>query len=171
MSEKPELILKGGKLANGSYVFENGRYKYIIHCDKTKNVLEVRENGESHPERNPAEQVLRLGLLALYQNFQYPMRKILLAELFCMLAITVQAQFVTIMGETETVVNDTVSTDFNPTDQYDLMKKMMMKTILSKKNGAKASAGYSTDWQMDRSEKRRSSERYRPNRSYSIFLR
>lgn len=72
------------------------------------------------------------------------MRKILLAELFCMLAITVQAQFVTIMGETETVVNDTVSTDFNPTDQYDLMKKMMMKTILSKKNGAKASAGYST---------------------------
>ena len=47
------------------------------------------------------------------------MRKILLAELFCMLAITVQAQFVTIMGETETVVNDTVSTDFNPTDQYD----------------------------------------------------
>ena len=47
------------------------------------------------------------------------MRKILLAELFCMLAITVQAQFVTIMGETETVVNDTVSTDFNPTDQYE----------------------------------------------------
>ena len=47
------------------------------------------------------------------------MWKILLAELFCMLAITVQAQFVTIMGETETVVNDTVSTDFNPTDQYD----------------------------------------------------
>ena len=46
MSEKPELILKGGKLANGSYVFENGRYKYIIHCDKTKNVLEVRENGK-----------------------------------------------------------------------------------------------------------------------------
>ena len=64
------------------------------------------------------------------------MRKILLAELFCMLAITVQAQFVTIMGETETVVNDTVS--------MILIKKMMMKTILSKKNGAKASAGYST---------------------------
>ena len=85
------------------------------------------------------------------------MRKILLAELFCMLAITVQAQFVTIMGETETVVNDTVSTDFNPTDQYDFDEEdddevnpalnkvmMVMKTILSKKNGAKASAGYST---------------------------
>ena len=46
MSVIPELILIGGKLANGSYVFENGRYKYIIHCDKTKNVLEVRENGK-----------------------------------------------------------------------------------------------------------------------------
>lgn len=99
------------------------------------------------------------------------MRKILLAELFCMLAITVQAQFVTIMGETETVVNDTVSTDFNPTDQYDLMKKMMMKTILSKKTAQRHRPAIRPDWQMDRSEKRRSSERYRPNRSYSIFLR
>ena len=69
------------------------------------------------------------------------MRKILLAELFCMLAITVQAQFVTIMGETETVPSAQISI---PLISMILMKKMMMKTILSKKNGAKASAGYST---------------------------
>jgi len=72
------------------------------------------------------------------------MRKILLAELFCMLAITVQAQFVTIMGETETVVNDTVSTDFNPTDQYDFDEEDDDEDDTVKKNGAKASAGYST---------------------------
>lgn len=71
------------------------------------------------------------------------MRKILLAELFCMLAITVQAQFVTIMGETETVVNDTVSTDFNPTDQYDFDEDDDEDDTV-KKNGAKALAGYST---------------------------
>lgn len=46
MSEKPELILKVGNWLTVAMCFENGRYKYIIHCDKTKNVLEVRENGK-----------------------------------------------------------------------------------------------------------------------------
>lgn len=81
------------------------------------------------------------------------MRKILLAELFCMLAITVQAQFVTIMGETETVVNDTVSTDFNPTDQYDFDEEDDDEDDTVKKTAQRHRPAIRPDWQMDRSEK------------------
>ena len=54
------------------------------------------------------------------------------------------------MGETETVVNDTVSTDFNPTDQYDFDEEDDDEDDTVKKNRRKGIGRlFDRSWQMD----------------------